>query len=458
MAIERRALIVLALGCTATGCSGSDGGASAPPPDDRSPFLSLRYDDSPPEADPSNQVADDPAARELGQRLFFDPSLSGPLIEGDNDGSSGTLGVKGQAGRVRCADCHVAESGYVDTRSPHRQISLAAQWTTRRTPSLLEVAFAPRYNWDGRRDSIWGQAMGVMEGDREFNGGRLLVATQMFHLYRAEYEALFGSMPPIDDTTRFPALAPEEAGCVEIQTMSGATYKCRGKPGDGADYDGMAAADQDAATRVAVNTAKAIEAYVRLLRCGPSPFDAWLDGDDGALDASERRGASLFVGKAKCVACHSGPNLTDEKFHNVGLSPAPVAVAFTDTNDRGASDALDALRTDPLRTGGAYGDGDRGVIPEATDPSLVGAFRTPSLRCLSSHPSFMHTAQFSSLEQVVAFHDRGGDPGGYPGQNELKPLHLDDGEKADLVAFLGSLDGPGPSEDLITPPMGASNP
>ncbi|HEX4335586.1 MAG TPA: cytochrome c peroxidase [Polyangiaceae bacterium] len=449
---------------TACGSSNDGAGNDAKPaaakaPDARAAFAELHYDAAPPPEDPSNRVADDPRARALGQRLFFDASLSGPLIEGDNDGTGGTLGMRGEAGRVSCAGCHVPNSGYVDTRSPHHQISLGAEWTSRRTPSLLEVAYAPLYNWDGRRDSIWGQAVGVMEGQKEFNSGRLFVATQMFALHRAEYEALFGEMPALDDKTRFPALAPTEAGCVEVRTMSGATYTCRGKPGDGAEYDAMAPEDQTAVTRVTVNTAKALAAYVRQLRCGASRFDAWLDGDDTALTASEQRGAALFVGRGRCVSCHSGPNLTDEKFHDIGLSPASVAVAFTDTGDRGASDGIDALREDPLNTSGAFSDGDRHAIPATTDPALVGAFRTPSLRCLSSHPSFLHTAQLATLEEVVAFHDRGGDPsGGYPGTNELVPLGLTDGEQTDLVGFLKTLDGPGPSAALLVPPQSAGSP
>jgi cytochrome c peroxidase len=413
----------------------------------------LHYDDGPPPADPSNRVADGAAARRFGQRLFFDPALSGPLIEADNDGSPATLGRAGEPGRVSCAGCHIPASGFVDTRSPHRQISLAAQWTTRRAPTLLEVAFAPLYNWDGRRDSIWGQAIGVIESEKEFNSGRLFVARQVFLTHREDYEAIFGALPPLDDTARFPELTPEAAGCVEQAMSTGVTFRCRGKPGDGAEYDGLAAADQTAVTEVIVNVAKAIEAYVRQLRCGPGRFDAWLDGDDGAIDASEQRGAQLFVGSARCATCHSGSNLSDGAFHNVGLSPAQVAVAFVDQDDRGAAAGLAAALEDPLSTRGAFSDGDRHALPQRVLPEHEGAFRTPTLRCMNGRPSFMHTGQLRTASQVVAFFDRGGDPpGNYPGKNELEPLRLSAAERADLVAFLATLEGPGPEAALRAAP------
>lgn len=420
---------------------------------ERAALATLRYDASPPPNDPSNRFADEPAARAFGQRMFFDASLSGRLIEADNDGSPATLGHAGEAGRVSCAGCHIPTSGFVDTRSPHRQISLAAQWTTRRTPTLLEVAFAPLYNWDGRRDSLWNQAIGVMESEKEFNSGRLFVAQQVFRLHRDEYEAVFGAMPALDDTSRFAPLSAEEAGCVEKPTSSGATFVCRGKPGDGAEYDALAETDQDAVTRVTVNVAKAMAAYMRLLRCGEGRFDAWLDGDDSALSASEQRGAQLFVGRARCASCHSGSNLTDGRFHNVGLSPAPVAVAFVDADDRGAALGLAQALEDPLNTRGSYSDGDRAVLPDTLLPEHEGAFRTPTLRCMNERPSFMHTGQIRTAEQVLAFFNRGGDPAGhYPGTSELLPLGLRARDSADLVAFLGALEGPGPDAALLTAP------
>lgn len=441
----------------AGGVGGQAGDADDPDPvltaAARATLAGLRYDDGPPPVDPSNRVAEDPAARVFGQKLFFDRSFSGRLLEGDNDGSAATLGMRGDTGRVSCAGCHVPAFDFVDTRSPHAQVSLAAQWTLRRTPTLLEVAFAPLFNWDGRRDALWNQHLGVMESNREFNSSRLFVAEQIFRNHRADYEAIFGALPPLDDGTRFPALGPDSTGCVEVSTTMGSRFACRGVPGDGADYDGMAPDDQALVTTVAVNAAKAIASYVRLLRCGAGRFDRWLDGDATALSRAEQRGAALFVGDAGCLSCHAGPRLTDGQFHNVGLSPAVVAVAIQDTDDHGAGTGIAAALSDPLSTAGPFSDGDRHALPAAVGPALDGAFRTPTLRCISQQPSFMHTAQMSGLDQVVAFFDRGGDRvGGYPGTSELAPLGLTDRQRADLTAFIGALDGPGPTAELRVAP------
>jgi cytochrome c peroxidase len=440
-------------GVAAGGAAGADDPAPTFTADERAALAKLRYDDAAPPVDPSNHVADDPAARLFGQRLFFDSSLSGKLLEGDNDGTIATLGVKGEAGRVSCAGCHLPGSGFVDTRSPHHQVSLAAQWTMRRTPTLLEVAFAPLYNWDGRRDSIWNQALGVMESNREFNSSRLFIAERIFAAHKAEYEAIFGALPTLDDAARFPPLAPDTTGCTEVATPMGSTFTCRGVPGDHADYDGMQPADQALVSQVAANAAKAIAAYVRQLRCGAGRFDQWLDGDATALSRAEQRGAALFAGRGACASCHSGPRLTDGAFHNVGLSPAVVAVAIQDENDRGAAAGIAAALADPTSTSGALSDGDRHALPATVTPQMEGAFRTPTLRCVADHPSFMHTGQLTALDQVMAFFDRGGDrAGSYPGTNELAPLALSDRERADLVAFMSALAGPGPAAALRMPP------
>ncbi len=402
--------------------------------------------------DVTNAWADDPAAAGFGQTLFFDGGFSGTLLDGDNDGTPAALGMKGESGKVSCAGCHVPKEGFSDARSLGKQVSLGSGWGLRRAPSLLDVAQSKLLMWDGARDSLFSQSFGVLESQVEMNSSRLYGAQQIYQRHREPYEALFGPLPPLDDTTRFPPLLATETGCRQLGKDHECIGRVRGAPGDDAEFDGMSAEDRDAVTRVWVNVGKALGAYQRLLTCGQSPFDAWMQGEEGAISRAAQRGAGLFVGRAGCVRCHSGPYFSDEQFHNVGLLPTIVAVVFIDANDRGASEGLQQLQADPLNSLGSFSDGQDGRVPESVTESHLGAFRTPRLRCAAQRPSFMHTAQLRSLEQVVAFFNRGGDRAGFPGKSELAPLNLSAREQADLVAFLESLSGPGPDSALLAPP------
>jgi cytochrome c peroxidase len=449
----REVLACVLLGAFATSCGGGDP-ATTPPADGRESFESISPPELPsPGPDPVNQYADDARVAEFGQRLFFDTRFSGELLDGDNDGSAAALGFKGEVGKVSCAGCHVPESGFSDTRTIRQQISLAAGWGKRRAPSLLDVGHSPILTWGGRWDSFYGQAIGVFESEVEANSSRLFVAYQVLANHREEYESLFGPLPAFDDTTRFPPLGASEAGCRVLDSLTNACpTPMRGRPGDAAEFDGLSIDDQNAVNKVVVNIGKALGAYQRLLTCGQSRFDAWVQGDDTALSAEEQRGAELFVGKARCVECHSGPFLSDERFHNVGLKAEFVATVFINRDDQGAELGFSELRVDALNSKGSYSDGDDGRLPAETPAGALGAFRTPKLRCVAGRPSFMHTGQFRTLEEVVAFFNRGGDPFGYPGTNELTPLGLTLEERNDLVAFLKSLDGPGAAAHLLSEP------
>jgi cytochrome c peroxidase len=445
------------LACGSSGrapASGGDGDAAAPVLTDqqRAALEALSPQVLPaPAADPSNRWADDATAAGLGRSLFFDGGLSGKLLDGDNDGSVHALGQQGETGKVACAGCHVPESAFTDTRTIRQQISLGAGWGKRRAPSLLDVGQSKLLMWDGRHDALYNQVFSVIESPVEMNSSRLYVAHQVFSRYRAAYEALFGPMPPLDDRRRFPALEAAETGCQKLDATNACTTPMRGVPGDGAEFDGMSESDRVAVTRVVVNVGKALGAYQRLLQCGQSRFDRWIQGDATALNPSEQRGAALFVDRGRCVSCHSGPYLSDEKFHNVGLKAELVATSFLNANDRGAVQGLESARSDALNVAGEFSDGNDDRLPSAVGAELEGAFRTPRLRCVSQRPSFMHTGHMMSLDSVVAFFARGGDPGGYPGKNELVRLDLSIADRADLVAFLLALEGPGPNAELLAP-------
>jgi cytochrome c peroxidase len=460
--------VATALGCAGTvpsttpapaadaGAGAGGGGGTAPPAQTevegaRALLAAQALDDAAAApADPTNRFADDPRAAALGQRLFFDPGFSGQLIDEDNNGSVATLGLKGETGKVACIGCHVPGAGFLDNRSPRAQIPLGAGWGLRRARPLLDVAQAKLLMWDGHRDALWNQVFTPLESPVEMNSARLFVAQEIYRRYRGDYEALFGPLPPLADGGRFPTLTAAQAGCHEAPAGSG-VLECHGKPGDGAEFDGLAAEDKDLVTRVVVNMGKAIAAYERRLGCGPGRFDRWARGDRAALTEQEQHGAVVFA-RVGCSRCHAGPYFTDQRFHNVGLAPVPVVVAFIDRDDRGAALGLRRLLDDPTNTRSAFSDGDDGRLPQAVGPETEGAFRTPSLRCVATRPSFMHTGQYRALTDTIQFFNRGGDSEGFPGTSEVEPLGLSDGDADALVAFLATLDGPGPDPALRAPP------
>jgi cytochrome c peroxidase len=308
--------------------------------------------------------------------------------------------------------------------------------------------------WDGKRDTLYDQILGPLETVVEMNSSRLFMAEQLYRTYRVEYESIFGSMPPLDDTSQFPALGASQTGC-QPKNPTNPAPSCDGTfhgiPGDGSEYDAMTTANQDAVTRVVVNAGKAIGAYERRLTCGTTPFDAWMHGGS-PISVAAQRGAKLFVGKGNCASCHAGPFLSDQQFHDVGLAPAVVQQDFLDAPDVGAAAGVTFAIANPINSKSAFSDGYDGRLPDAVSPAMTGAFRTPTLRCVSMRPAFMHTGQLQTLADVVAFFSDGGDFDGYPGKSELHRVDLSQDEQADLVAFLETLRGPGPLREYLEPP------
>jgi cytochrome c peroxidase len=375
---------------------------------------------------PSNSFADNPAAAQLGQQFFFDKRFSGAQLE-----SSEELGPAGTVEAVSCATCHDPARGGADIR-PQGGTSLGAAWTGRNAPTVLNSAHSPWIMWDGRRDSLWSQALGPIEGANEHNTGRLQAVRIIFDKYREPYEKLFGAMPPMEDLQRFP---PE------------------GKPGTAA-YDNMSGSDKAAINRVFANFGKAIEAYERLLTDRSSKFDRFLAGDENQLSGSALRGAKLFVGKAACNECHSGPMMADGKFHNHGVPQHGLKVPAT---DKGRADGIGKLLADEFNSAGPYSDMNRadrwsGLQPVDTD---LGAFKTPTLRNISKTGPYMHTGGFASLWEVVAWYNEAAGTDGFSGTREpasLVPLKLTNEEMADLVEFMKALDGDPLPEALTRAP------
>lgn len=154
--------------------------------------------------------------------------------------------------------------------------------------------------------------------------------------------------------------------------------------------------------------AKALASFERTLVSKNAPFDLWRQGKTGAVSQSAKRGFALFLDKARCSDCHQGYNFTDDGFHNIGLkTPAGMAV--------------DAGRYDQRKV-----------------KSMMGAFKTPTLREIALTAPYMHNGIYQTLEEVVEHYDRGGDVKDNLDPS-MTPLNLTAREKADLVEFMKSL-------------------
>ncbi len=384
-------------------------------------------------ASPTNLYADNPAAAAFGQRLFHETSYTGALTVGD-DGTNGAVGMVGDTGKLGCLKCHVPTTWWTDSRSNPNATSLGNQWTSRNAPSLVNIAFYKWHGWAGKRDTLWHQEATSPESAQDGAGTRLQCAHMLYAKYRADYDAIF----PVKLD---PALDPAAADA--------ARFPPTGKPkANATDPDGpwelMADADRQIVLRIMANWGKSVEAYDRLLVSRNAPIDRYVAGDLTALPAAAKRGLKLFIGKAACVACHSGPTFTDDLFHNTGVPQVGDHVPMMDS---GRFTDVATLLASPYRGDGALSDdpvaGAEMLAGVTQDPADKGKFRTKALRDVAETGPYMHNGSLKTLEEVVHFYNLGGGSTGFDGTKDPKmvPLNLTPAEEADLVAFQKQLTG-----------------
>jgi cytochrome c peroxidase len=363
--------------------------------------------------DPSNAVDGVPAAVDLGKRLFNDERFS-----------------RNQS--VSCATCHDAKQHFQDGLPLGRGVGIGS----RRSMPIVGAAHSPWLFWDGRKDSLWSQALGPLEDGVEHGGNRLRFAHLMRTHYRGDYAAIFGPMPEL-------AHLPHDASPV-------------GTPVEQSAWSKIERSAQEDVNRVFANLGKAIAAYESTLTHGESRFDRYVDATVGGnpraqqiLSRQEVNGLRIFIGKGQCIDCHSGPLFTDQHFHNTGVPPRDAS-----RPDRGRASAIASVRTDEFNCLGRLSDAKPEQCQElrfmvTDDPTLVGAFKTPSLRDVALRPPYMHAGQFDSLEQVIRHYMLAPAAAvghtelahGDPGHTKRSPIRLSEQEVRNLVSFLGTLSG-----------------
>lgn len=288
-------------------------------------------------------------------------------------------------GSIGCVDCHHPSSGWGDGNDLSRGYPGTTHW--RNSQTVVNSGFLSAWFWTGSAKTMEDQAKSAMTGPLAGNMNINLAEERLKQVpeYVALFKQAYGDKPTMDKA--FAAMA----------------------------------------------------AFQRTLNSTDSPFDRYMRGESTALTAQQLRGKALFEGKADCIACHSGPLLTDQQFHNIGVPKNP---AFETDPQRQM-----AMR-ERIRSKGVAEeiylklDRDPGRYLDTKKAEDFGRFRTPPLRYTAYTAPYMHNGVFFTLAEVVDFYDRGGDEDPFGTKSkDVRPLGLTAAEKADLVAFLEGLSG-----------------
>jgi cytochrome c peroxidase len=296
---------------------------------------------------------------ELGRQLYFDPRLSSDV-------------------KISCASCHHPEEGF--GRHTQFGVGIREQTGGRNSPiSYNRILSGPQF-WDGRAGSLEDQAVGPIANAIEMGNTHegCVECLKAIPEYKLQFEKIFGKMD-IDAVGQ--ALATFERAIVTEPAPF--DYYERLRPFEKLDADEIKE-DPDLAATFEVASAEA--------KAHP-------------MTDSAKRGRDVFFSeKGGCSACHVGANLTDEKYHNIGIG-------------------MDKEKPDIGRE-------------EVTkDPKDRGAFKTPTIRNVAHSTPYMHDGSIATLEEVVEWYAKGGHPN--PNLSEkIKKLDLSVEDKKDLVEFM----------------------
>jgi cytochrome c peroxidase len=314
-------------------------------------------------------LKDNPLTRakiELGRQLYFDPRLSAT------------------GAGVSCASCHAPNEGF----AKHTQfgVGIGGAEGGRNSPVSYNRILSNEQFWDGRASSLEEQAKGPIANPIEMgNTHEVCVATlKEIPGYSLQFDKIFGKL---DINTVAQAIAAFER--VLVTGPSPFDYYERFRPMEALDPDDLKEDDPEL-----------YKTYQQALT----------DVEKHPMSESAKRGREIFFGnKGGCTACHVGPNLTDEKYHNLGVG-------------------MDAAKPDIGREEVTKDEKDR------------GAFKTPTIRNVATSAPYMHDGTQKTLAEVVEWYDKGGHPNPHL-SDKIKKLNLTVQDKADLVAFLESCTG-----------------
>ena len=307
-------------------------------------------------------------------------------------------------GIVACGTCHLIDRQFQDDLPRGRGVGV----TNRRTMPLAGVAWSPWFFWDGRRDSLWAQALTPLEDPREHAATRAFYAHFIAENFNERYERIFGPLP--------------------------ISRRCRDMPGrlgteaEKAAWASMSPEQQEGMNRVFANLGKAIAAFERSIVPEETRFDRFAKALAAGNEARRRRCADER-GNRRPEALHRQGQLLDlphrPALHRRFFPQHRRARRAGLPEDLGRETGAKEVAADPFNCLGKFSD----AGPEACGelrfmvkdgPQLTRAYKTPSLRGAATRPPYMHAGQFATLDEVVDHYARA--PAAPSGQTELHPL------------------------------------
>lgn len=332
--------------------------------------------------DSGNRVSGNPAAIELGRRLFFDARLS-------------------RVSYIACVTCHQPDRAWTDGKP--RAHGLAD--VDRNTPALANLRLARWYGWSGASDSLWLASLRPILDARELDSTPAHV--RKVYVRDPElacwYRRAFGrtTADSRDDDATVLVNSAKALAAFQETIFTGRT------PFD--DYrDALARGDRAAAAKY------------------PEPA---------------ARGLAIFIGRGNCVLCHNGPAFSNGEFHSTGVAHFTARGRA----DGGRFEGVEAVTTNPLNLLSKFNDDasrknavhTRNVV---LAPRNWGEFRTPSLRNVAVTAPYMHNGSLATLRDVLKHYSELDEERLHSdGEKLLRALKLSDAETSDLLAFLETL-------------------
>lgn len=269
-------------------------------------------------------------------------------------------GILSGDGSISCASCHAVEQGGAEAR----RVSIGVEGAPGpiNAPTVLNSGFNFVQFWDGRAKDLHEQAGGPMTNPIEMHSNFTIIVERLAQ--EPWYKERFASVFP-------------DRGITE-ETVT-----------------------------------EAVAHYEDSLQT-PAPFDAWLLGDDSAVDEQVLRGHKTFQ-EVGCTTCHNGINVGGNSYQKMGL----------------ANNYFE-------ERGGELTEADMGRYNVTKEDSDKHMFKVPTLRNITLTAPYFHDGSTWDLREAVRT----------MGHVQLNQ-DLTDDQITDIVAFLKSLEGTLPEHAIL---------